>query len=181
MSLNMTEPLDFCRVKKIDEKGYGFLKSLYYPMDIFFHFSQIKQEDFLVKLQDMKRGDFFLYFNSILQNSGKRKAYKIWYSIEQAPSELLPAFTERIISEFNSGKTNIFDLIFVFNELRKIKFLTDDNLLMILNSKRILYLPTTILPYLTAEEKEKFKIILKIDELKNLEKKPSWYDEIAGL
>lgn len=174
----MTEPLDFCRVKKIDEKGFGFLKSLYYPTDIFFHFSQIKREDFLVKLQEMKRGDFFLFYTSKMQKSGKRKADSIWYSIDQTPNEYHPQFIERIIREFDTGKTNIFDLIFVFNELRRLNKITGEILDRILNSKRIIYLPTTILPYLSKQEIADFKIILKIDELKNSELKPSWFDEI---
>ena len=112
--------LIFAEVKKIDEKGFGFLKSLYYNIDIFFHFTQIKREDFLSKLQDMKRGDFFLFYTSILQKSGKRKAHNIWYSIEQVPLEYIEPFAKRIIEEFETGKTNIFDLIYVFDELRKI-------------------------------------------------------------
>jgi len=176
----MNEPLDFCRVKKIDEKGFGFLKSLYYSNDIFFHFSQIKREDFLVKLQEMKRGDFFLFYTSRLQKNGKRKADNIWYSIEQVPVEYFPPFIERIIAEFDTGRTNIFDLIFVFNELRKLNQISNENLFLILNSKRIIYLPTTILPYLTIDEVSEFKKILKIEDLKNVDTKPVWYDEIAS-
>jgi len=177
----MTEPLDFCRVKKIDEKGFGFLKSLYYPNDIFFHFSQIKREDFLVKLQEMKRGDFFLFFTSSLQQNGKRKARNIWYSLEQVPSEFFPEFTERIINEFEEGKTNMFDLIFVFDRLRGIGKIDENNIRRALDSKRIKYVPTTIIPYLKPEEIKLFKELLKIDELRNSENKPSWFDEIDKL
>jgi cold shock CspA family protein len=172
------EPLDFCRVKKIDEKGYGFLKSLYYPNDIFFHFSQIKKEDFLSKLQEMKRGEFFLFFTSFLQSNGKRKASKIWYSLDQVPPEYFPTLTERVATEFEGGKINLFDLLYVFDGLKKLGFISHENLISILSSKKIELLPTTILPYLSPEEIAKFKEILKIEELRNKEPKPSWFEDI---
>lgn len=168
------EPLDFCRVKKIDEKGFGFLKSLHYPSDIFFHFSQIKKEEFREKLNDMKRGEFFLFFISKQQKDGRRKVAELFYAIDAVPIEYLQLFAERILEEFESGKTNIFDLIFVFNELRRINFLTEELLVKILSSKRITALPTTILPHLTANEISLFKSILHFDELKT---KPFWYDD----
>ena len=62
----------------------------------------------------------------------------------------------------------------------KLICLTKENLNNILHSKRIMYLPTTILPHLTNEEIMEFKQILKIDELKDSTEKPSWYDEIAA-
>lgn len=168
------EPLDFCRVKKIDEKGYGFLKSLHYPSDIFFHFSQIKKEEFREKLNDMKRGEFFLFFISKQQKDGRRKVAELFYSIDAVPVEYLQPFAEKILEEFESGRTNIFDLIFVFNEFRRINFLTEEMLTKILSSKRITGLPTTILPHLTANEISLFKSILHFDELKT---KPFWYDD----
>jgi len=171
------EPLDFCRVKKIDEKGYGFLKSLYYPADIFFHFSQIKKEEFREKLDDMKRGEFFLFFISKQQKDGRRKVGELFYSLDAVPVEFLQPFAERILLEFESGKTNIFDLLFVFNEFRLINFLDEDMLLKILSSKRITALPTTILPYLNKNEIELFKTILHFDELKT---KPFWYDDFVN-
>jgi hypothetical protein len=177
----MSEPLDFCRVKKINEKGYGFLKSLYYPRDIFFHFTQIKEKDFLDKLNDMKRGDFFLYFTSKLLDDGRRKVDNIWYSIESVPEIYLSQFTGRIIKEFDSGSTNIFDILFAFKELREIKFIDDEQLKLILSSQRILNLPTTIIPYLSKEEIETFKVILKFDELKNIEPKPFWYQNFIDV
>lgn len=171
------EPLDFCRVKKIDEKGFGFLKSLYYPADIFFHFSQIKKEEFREKLNDMKRGEFFLFFISKQQKDGRRKLAEIYYSMNAVPEEYLQPFAERILLEFESGKTNIFDLLFVFNEFRTIHFLTDEMLHKILSSKRITGLPTTILPYLNENEIELFKTILHFDELQT---KPFWYDDFLS-
>jgi cold shock CspA family protein len=171
------EPLDFCRVKKIDEKGYGFLKSLHYPADIFFHFSQIKKEEFREKLNDMKRGEFFLFFISKPQKDGRRKVAEIYYSIDAVPVEYLQPFAERVLVEFDSGRTNIFDLLFVFSEFRRINFLTEELLLKILASKRITALPTTILPYLTQNEIVLFKSILRFDELQT---KPFWYDDFVN-
>jgi len=168
------EPLDFCRVKKIDEKGFGFLKSLYYSSDIFFHFSQIKKEEFREKLNDMKRGEFFLFFISKQQKDGRRKVAELYYSIDTVPVEYLQHFTERILVEFEEGRTNIFDLIFVFNEFRRINFLSEEMLTKILSSKRIISLPTTILPHLNENEIPLFKSILHFDELKT---KPFWYDD----
>ncbi|MFA6597523.1 MAG: DUF705 domain-containing protein [Ignavibacteriaceae bacterium] len=169
--------MDFCRVKKIDEKGYGFLKSLHYPADIFFHFSQIKKEEFREKLNDMKRGEFFLFFISKPQKDGRRKVAEIYYSIDAVPVEYLQPFAERVLVEFDSGRTNIFDLLFVFSEFRRINFLTEELLLKILASKRITALPTTILPYLTQNEIVLFKSILRFDELQT---KPFWYDDFVN-
>jgi len=171
------EPLDFCRVKKIDTKGFGFLKSLHYPSDIFFHFSQIKKEEFREKLNDMKRGEFFLFFISKQQKDGRRKVAELYYSLDTVPGEYLQPFAERILAEFESGKTNIFDLIFVFNEFRRINFLTEELLTKILSSKRIATLPTTILPHLTETEIPLFRSILHFDELKT---KPFWYDDFVN-
>jgi len=171
------EPLDFCRVKKIDEKGFGFLKSLYYPSDIFFHFSQIKKEEFREKLSKMKRGEFFLFFISKQQKDGRRKVAELFYAIDAVPVDHLEPFAERILREFESGTTNIFDLLFVFNEFRRINFLTEEMLLKFLSSKRITGLPTTILPYLSKDEIELFKSILHFDELKT---KPFWYNDFVN-
>jgi len=176
----MEEMLDFCRVKKIDEKGFGFLKSLYFPGDVFFHFSQIKKEDFLEKLQEMKRGEFFLFYTVKLQPNGKMKAHKIWYSLEQAPNEYYPAFVKRIIIEFNEGRTNLFDLLFIFGELKKLNLLSPEDVAQILKSKKVLFLPSTILDYLTKSEFEEFKQILKIEEYTNSVDKPSWFEDIIN-
>ena len=60
------ELLDFCRVKKIFEKGFGFLSSINYPQDVFFHFSKIKDEKVREELEKLKRGEclYFLYLSS---------------------------------------------------------------------------------------------------------------------
>ncbi len=175
------EPLDFCRVKKINEKGYGFLKSLYYKGDVFFHFSQIKKEEFLETLNKMKRGEFILYFTSRELKDGKRKVDNFWYKLEGIPEILIIDFKEKIIDEFSSDRINLYDLIAVFEELKSNNYLTKDDLIKILNSDKIKSLPTTIIPYLNSEEIILLKEILKIDELKNSPDKPFWYDDIAKL
>jgi len=177
----MIEKLDFCRVKKIDEKGFGFLKSLYYKIDIFFHFSQIKKEEFLEKLNDMKRGEFFLYFTSKETKEGKRKVSNIWYTLEAVPTEYYEGFTTRIIEEFNEGKTNVYDLLFVFGEMKKLNLINEFILDAIFSSTKILRLPTVIIPYLNQEEIHKLKRVLKFDELKDSFKKPFWYEDLSKL
>ncbi len=175
----MSEPLDFCRIKKIDEKGFGFLRSLHYPGDIFFHFSQIKKEELLDKLQQMKRGDFIVYFTSRLTEKGKRKVERFWYILSDVPAELLAAFKSRILSEFNDSRINTFDLLHVLGEIRFMNLLTPEELDLVLSSKKILSLPTTILPLLTPEETAHFKKLLKIDELAEKPVKPFWYEDIV--
>ncbi len=174
----MTEPLDFCRVKKFDEKGYGFLRSLYYPGDIFFHFSWIKKELFLDKLQAMKRGDFFLYFQSVLQPNGKRKTQKIWYSLDEVPREFIPAFAEQLIADLNEGKTNTFDIIYAFTQLKRCGYLTQELLHKFLTARKIIALPTTILSALSADEIIYFKTLLNLDELEKSNNKPFWFDDM---
>lgn len=177
----MIEPLDFCRVKKIDPKGFGFLKSLHYPNDIFFHFSQIKNEEFSEKLNEMKRGQFFLYFTSKLRQDNKRKVDKLWYSIKDTPIDLQPAFIEKIVSEFDNGATNIYDLLFVFNELKNYKLLNSVVLEGIVSSKRILSLPTTIVPFLDTSEIALLKEKLEFEEISKSPSPPFWFDEISNL
>lgn len=175
------EPLDFCRVKKINEKGFGFLRGLYYRQDIFFHFTQIKKEEVLETLNKMKRGEFILYFTSRESKDGKRKVDNFWYKLEEIPESLIKDFKEKITDEFNSDRINLYDLIAVLKELKINNYLTQDDISKILNSEKIKSLPTTIIPYLTNEEINQLKEILKIDELKNSPDKPFWYDDIVKL
>jgi cold shock CspA family protein len=174
----MSEPLDFCRVKKIDEKGFGFLKSLHYPGDIFFHFSQIRKEDFREKLNHMKRGDFIIYFVSKLQPNGKRKADKIWYLLSDVPAELIPGFAERIISEFSTGTINLYDLLYAFDELKKGNCLSSGQTDEVLNSQKVKNLPTTILPYISKEEYGRLLKFLEFESLAQKEPKPFWYEDV---
>lgn len=175
----INEPVDFCRVKKIDEKGYGFLKSLHYRNDVFFHFSQIKREELLAKLSKLKRGDFFLFFTSKERPDGKRKVDNIWYEVKEIPVEKIPGVVDVLLREFEEGVTNLYDLLFVFGELKQLGYIFPHMVEKVLSSKKILNLPTTILPYLSADE---FKLLfdhLDMEGLKESPKKPFWYDEMV--
>jgi len=174
------ELLDFCRVKKIDEKGYGFLKGIHYPNDIFFHFSQIKRDEVRDKLEKMKRGDFFLFFISKLQPNDKRKVFKLWYSLKDVPDFYYPPFIENFVLLFEEGKTNLFDLFFVLKEMKEIGLVDEKVMTKILGSKRVLHLPTTILPFLTKDEFIQFKEILNFAELQNSDNKPYWFDDFVN-
>jgi len=56
--------LDFCRIKKIFDKGFGFLSSLYHQENVFFHFSKIKDKEKRQSLFDLKRGIISVFFTS---------------------------------------------------------------------------------------------------------------------
>ncbi len=174
----MVEPVDFCRVKKIDEKGFGFLKSQHYRNDVFFHFSQIKKEELLAKLTKLKRGDFFLFFTSKEKPDGRRKVDDIWYEVREIPVAKIPGLVEALVREFEEGSTNLYDLLFVFGELKQLNYLFPEVVERILGSAKILNLPTTILPYLTREERGILLDNLKLDEIDTQAQKPFWYDEM---
>ena len=106
------ELLDFCRIKKIFDKGFGFLTSLYYQENVFFHFSIIKDEAAKEKLEKLQRGEIYVYFTSRLKD-GKRKVSRLWLDITKVDKSLLPKFKFRIIEELNSGRTNLFELAHV--------------------------------------------------------------------
>ncbi len=177
------EPVDFCRVKKIDEKGYGFLKSQHHKADVFFHFSQIKREELLLKLEKLKRGDFFLFFTSKGRPDGKRKVDRLWYEVSEIPVEMIPSLVESLLHEFQEGITNLYDLLFVFSELKKSGYIFPHQVAVVLGSAKILNLPTTIVPYINSEELQLLHQNLKMEELKENPVKPFWYEEMvkAGL
>lgn len=179
--MNKKEPLDFCRVKKINEKGFGFLKSLYYDNEVFFHFSQIKKEACLDKLNKMKRGDFFLFFTSRQVAPGKRKADKIWYSLKDVPNDILPDFSSAIAEQFNKGSYHLYDLLFALAELKSANSLPSEQLVKILSSSKVLNLPTTIIPYLNPDEIYKLKSFLNFDKIESSLNKPYWYNEFIEL
>lgn len=172
------ELLDFCRVKKFNEKGYGFLKSLIYKGDIFFHFSQIKSEKIKEKLDKMKRGDFFLYFISKQNEEGKRKVVKVWYALKDVPEVYSSKFIDTIIEKFNDDSINVFDLLYAFNEIKLKHNINKNQLISIFNSKKIKHNPTTILKYLNKNEFELLKSTLFIDSFDK--DKPYWYEELVN-
>ena len=160
------EVLDFCRVKKIFEKGFGFLTSLYYPENIFFHFSKIKDEENRKALSDLKRGVVTLFYTSKFSN-GKRKVDEVWLNIEDVPEELFSDFINRLVLELNDGKTNPFEIIEVLSQLRKIKKLTEQNYQDIISSQRILKIPSILLKFFSEDEKEVLdKVTYFLEELK---------------
>ncbi len=173
-----SEPVDFCRVKKIDEKGFGFLRSQHYTNDVFFHFSQIKREELLAKLAKLKRGDFFLFFTSKARPDGKRKVDEIWYEAGEIPLAKIPGLIDALVKEFETGNTNLYDLLFVFSELKKKDYISVEATARILASQKIMNLPTTIVQYLTDEEFDILLTNLKFEELGLSPTKPFWYDEM---
>ncbi|MCF8259704.1 MAG: hypothetical protein K9J12_02945 [Melioribacteraceae bacterium] len=145
------EPLDYCRVKKIFDKGFGFLTSLYYAENVFFHFNDVKDPIAKEKLQKMKRGDVYFYFTS-KEKDGKRKVDRLWLKLAESDTELIPGFVSRVIYEFRQGRNNPFEVAFVIKELRRSKFLSNEKLISVLNSPNILKTPKIIFSILTEEE-----------------------------
>ncbi len=172
------ELLDFCRVKKFNDKGYGFLKSLIYSGDIFFHFSQIKSEEIKEKLDKMKRGDFFLYFISKQNEEGKRKVVKIWYALKDVPEVYSSKFIDTLIIKFNDDKINVYDLLYAFNEIKQKYEISNHQYISIFESKKIKHNPTTILKYLNQTEFNLLKATLNIDSYDM--DKPYWYEELVN-
>ena len=148
--------LDYCRVKKIFDKGFGFLTSLYYKEPVFFHFQRVKDPAVKEKLEKLKRGEVYLFFTSGTKN-GKRRVLKLWLDIKDADKNLLPDFVVRIKQELNGGKINIFEIAYVIKQLRMNNFLEMNDLREIISSEKMLKTPSLI------------KAILLDDELNNLE------------
>ena len=151
MFLNDNELLDYCRVKKIFDKGFGFLSSLYFTEPVFFHFNKVKDPDIKEKLEKLKRGEVYFFYTSIMHN-GKRKVLKLWLDVKDIEITLIPDFIKRIIEEINIGQTNIFELAYVIKQLRKNNFISDKMFEEILNSKKILKTPSAIKSILNDNE-----------------------------
>jgi len=150
---NEKEVVDFCRVKKIFEKGFGFLTSLYYPENVFFHFSKIKDEEMRKSLLTLKRGIVSVFFTSKLLN-GKRKVDRVWLDISEVPENLLGDFINRLILELNEGKINPFEIIDALNQLREIGKLTNQNYTDIIASEKTSKNPSILLKLFLDDEKE---------------------------
>ena len=151
------EVLDFCRVKKIFKKGFGFLASLYYPENVFFHFSKIKDEEKRKELLTLKRGVVSVFFISKLLN-GKRKVDKVWLDILEVPEKYLNNFVGRLILELNDGKVNPFEIIDALNQIKVIGKLTEQNCRDIILAKKILINPSILDKIFSDEEKLKFSV-----------------------
>ena len=141
---NSEEKLDFCRIKKIFDKGFGFLSSLYHQENVFFHFSKIKDKETLNKLLELKRGVISVFYTSKVTN-GQRKVDKVWLKIAEVPEYLLNEFIDRLILELNDGKTNPFEIIDALNQINAINKLTEQNLKDVFSSKKIIKNPSILL------------------------------------
>jgi len=154
MNINNTkEVLDFCRVKKIFEKGFGFLTSLYHFENVFFHFSKIKDEEKREALSTMKRGVISVFYTSKLSD-GKRKVDRIWLDLAEVPNNLICDFIERLLLELRDGRTNPFEIIDALNQLRVIGKLTEQNYFDIISSEKITKNRSILLKLISDNEKE---------------------------
>ena len=170
------EFLDYCRVKKIFEKGFGFLTSIYYKENVFFHFSKIKDEKVRAKLEKLKRGEVYLFYTSE-SVKGKRRTEKIWLDLKDVDAKLIPAFILRIIEEFGGSKINIFELAHVVFLLREAKLLNSNQFEKILRSKSVRKIPSSVKSMLSADEKER---IDNIEELiNNVAEEKNTHDEFV--
>jgi hypothetical protein len=151
------EPLDFCRVKKIHENGFGFLQSLYYEEDVFIHFSKIDDPEVKKSLNNMERGKIYLYFLSSLK-SGKRRAEKIWLNLKDVPSDYIDEFTNKIASEFNDGKTNPYELAYVAKEMIECGIADEEIIVKILSSVKIMRIPSICKAFVPEGNKNSGKI-----------------------
>ncbi len=167
MSVQKESKLDFCRVKKIFDKGFGFLNSLYTNEPVFFHFNNIKNEEAKEKLNKMKRGAIILYFTSIMFK-GKRRVYKVWLDLKEIPNDLIPDFINTIFLELNYGMYNIYDLAFALNELNNNGYIDNHQFKNILERDRVIKNPYVIKSILTEDQLAKFENFETLcDELSN--------------
>ncbi len=154
---NGKEVLDFCRVKKIFDKGFGFLTSLYFSENVFFHFSKIKDEEKRKALITMKRGVVSIFFTSKLFN-GKRKVDKVWLNINEVPEKYITDFIDRLILELNDVEINPFEIINALNQLKEIDKLSEQRFREIISSKKIQKNPSILNKLFSENEKQKFDI-----------------------
>lgn len=176
------EKLDYCRVKKIFDKGYGFLTSLYHKENVFFHFSGIKDHNVKEKLENLQRGDLYFFYTSY-EVEGKRKVKKLWLSLSDVEKDLLPEFENKITEEFISGETNPFEVAYVIKQLRVNEYLSDENFYKILSSQKIRKTPSLLKATLIEDEAvHSDKIESLIDQLEsNQIKFDDWFEKIATI
>jgi len=152
------ELLDFCRVKKIFDEGFGFLSSINYSQDVFFHFSKIKDEKVREGLQKLKRGVVYIFYTSKGKNN-KRKVARMWLKLQNVPNYLISDFKLKIIDEFNDGKTNVFELAYIIKELRSYDQIEREDFKLILLSKKIQSNPSVVIKILNDEDLNQFEDI----------------------
>ena len=154
------EYLDFCRVKKVFEKGFGFLSSIIYSQDVFFHFSKIKDEKVREELEKLRRGTVYIFYTSHVENN-KRKVSRMWLNLKNAPNYLISDFKSKVIDELNDGKTNVFELVHVIKELRSNGQIERADFELVLKSKKILSNPSVLIQMFNDEELNQFEDINK--------------------
>ncbi|MCP5064892.1 MAG: hypothetical protein GY936_20925 [Ignavibacteriae bacterium] len=175
------ELLDFCRVKKIFEKGFGFLSSIYFEENIFFHFSKVRDKVARESLQNMKRGVVYVFYTSE-PTEEKRKVKRLWTDLQKVDTRLIPNFVEKVIVELKEGKTNIFETAHVIKLLREAELLPEEKFMRILESSKVAKTSTIIKPMLTEVELNKFeKFESLIEDIKNSKiEKTEWIELILG-
>jgi cold shock CspA family protein len=152
------ELLDFCRIKKIFDKGFGFLSSINYSQDAFLHFSKIKDDKIREELEKLKRGAVYIFYTSLAKDN-KRKVARMWLSLKNVPTYLISEFKLKILNEFNEGKTNVFELTYVIKELRDLKYFNRNEFRLILKSKKVQSNPSVIKQMLNDDELGNFEDI----------------------
>ena len=145
--------LDFCRVKKIFDKGYGFLTSIYYDENVFFHFSKIRDKEIKEKLNDLKRGVVYLFYTSTTSR-GKKSVDKIWFDVKEIDSKLLLPFTHKIVDSFNGSKTNPYELAHVVLLLREANFFNINDFNKLLKTNNVRKIPSLLNSMLKEKEIE---------------------------
>lgn len=176
------ELLDYCRVKKIFDKGYGFLSSLYHKENVFFHFNGIKDQKVKEKLENLQRGDLYFFYTSY-KVDGKRRVKKLWLSLSDVDEDLLADFENKITEEFISGETNPFEVAYVIKQLRENDYLSNENIHKILSSQKLQKTPSIIKAMLKDSEAEQLDEIEKlITQLElNRIKYDAWFAKIKSI
>jgi len=154
--------LDFCRIKKIFDKGFGFLTSLYFEEPVFFHFNNVKDKAIKAKLENLNRSDVYSFFTSV-KLKGKRKVNKLWFDIKDISPELFPDFVEKIITELNNGKTNVFEIAYAIKHLRENNIIDKEKFREILNSTKVLSTPSVIISMLTEYDEINTNRVVEIN------------------
>ncbi len=148
--------LDFCRVKKIFDKGFGFLKSIYFEQDAFFHFSKVKDKEVKEKLEELKRGVVYVFYTS--QASGnKRRVKKLWFDLGKVDQHLIPPFAEKIIDCFNGSRTNPYELAHVVMLLRNAELFNRNQFEKLFYTSGIKRIPSVLISMLNDDEKTRFE------------------------
>jgi cold shock CspA family protein len=156
--MSSNEFLDCCRIKKIFDKGFGFLTSIYFNENAFFHFSKIKDRKVRETLNNLRRGVVYVFYTSV-ESKGKRRAEKIWLNIEDVDKKLIPPFIQKIIQCFydENVKTNPYELAEVVLILRKSDYINKNQFEKIVYSSRFKKIPSLISAILSDEEKSKIE------------------------